>query len=139
MVRVAIAYPERLLVDGLVSLLSGCHDIRVVAATSDVDDIVALAATRPPDVVVVEPQTPARGRALTRLLHGIDPHMRVVVVERREGKNARRAARRAGADGAIPKDATADEVVDEILRVAQTSPDRVYPDARFDEDEAPPR
>jgi DNA-binding NarL/FixJ family response regulator len=119
-VRVVISYRAPLFVLGLQSLLAERNEVEVVGATWESHEIVATAAETEAEVVLVEPLTPTQGAVFTRELLALDPPPRVVVVDDRDGrKNALKAARRAGAHGSVTCDASVDELVAELLRVAE--------------------
>jgi DNA-binding NarL/FixJ family response regulator len=119
-VRVVISSRAPLFVLGLESLLAERDEVEVVGATTKQYEIVTTVAAATPDVVLVDPLTPAQGAELTDELLALDAPPRVVVVDERDGRrNSLRAARRAGAHGSVTSDATVDQLVAELLRVVE--------------------
>ncbi len=116
--RVMVACGEPLLREALVGSLSVCADTEVVAAPGRPEMVVAEAAIRRPEVVVVcggEAQWDET--ALCGQLKDLDHPARVLVVGPPGDDAALLAAMRAGADGYVGSDESVEDLVDALHRV----------------------
>jgi len=118
-IPVFIIEDNRLLRDGIVSLLGGCPDIRVVDSVGSPG--VALRKIREvrPQVVLVDASL--RGRDSQRLVRDVRkaaPEARVIVMDLLPAQEDIAEFIQAGASGLILKNATADEMAKTIRMVA---------------------
>jgi DNA-binding NarL/FixJ family response regulator len=118
-VRVLIADDQKVVREGLVSLLSLLPGIDVVGAAIDGDDAVRQAVRLRPDVVLMDLNMPrCNGVEATERLREAQPQSRVVVLTTYSDDAWVFSALQAGAWGFLTKDAGADEIHRAIATVA---------------------
>jgi DNA-binding NarL/FixJ family response regulator len=118
-VRVLIADDQKVVREGLVSLLSLLPGIDVVGAATDGDDAVRQALALRPDVVLMDLNMPrCNGVEATEQLRDRQPGTRVVVLTTYADDDWVFAALQAGARGFLTKDAGAEEIHRAIATVA---------------------
>jgi len=118
-VRVLIADDQKIVREGLVSLLSLLPGIDVVGAATDGDDAVRQALSLRPDVVLMDLNMPrCNGVQATEQLRDRQPGTRVVVLTTYADDEWVFAALQAGARGFLTKDAGAEEIRRAIVTVA---------------------
>jgi DNA-binding NarL/FixJ family response regulator len=118
-VRVLIADDQKIVREGLVSLLSLLPGIDVVGAATDGDDAVRQAVALRPDVVLMDLNMPrCNGVEATEQLRDRQPGTRVVVLTTYADDDWVFAALQAGARGFLTKDAGAEEIHRAIASVA---------------------
>jgi DNA-binding NarL/FixJ family response regulator len=118
-VRVLIADDQKIVREGLVSLLSLLPGIEVVGAATDGDDAVRQATALHPDVVLMDLNMPhCNGVQATQRLRDLQPAVRVVVLTTYADDAWVFSALQAGARGFLTKDAGADEIHRAIVTVA---------------------
>jgi DNA-binding NarL/FixJ family response regulator len=118
-VRVLIADDQKVVREGLVSLIGLLPGITVVGAAIDGDDAVRQAMELGPDVVLMDLNMPrCNGVEATERLRGQRPEVAVVVLTTYSDDAWVFAALQAGARGFLTKDAGADEILRAITDVA---------------------
>jgi DNA-binding NarL/FixJ family response regulator len=118
-VRVLIADDQKVIREGLASLLALLPGIIVVGAAVDGDDAVRQAGELLPDVVLMDLNMPrCNGVEATRQLRRLHPRTAVVVLTTYSDDAWVFAALEAGARGFLTKDAGADEIQRAIAAVA---------------------
>jgi DNA-binding NarL/FixJ family response regulator len=118
-VRVLIADDQKVVREGLVSLLSLLPGIDVVGAAVDGDDAVRQAGELDPDVVLMDLNMPrCNGVEATERLRAGHPRTRVVVLTTYSDDAWVFSALQAGARGFLTKDAGAEEIRRAITTVA---------------------
>ena len=118
-VRVLIADDQKVVREGLVSLIGLLPGITVVGAAIDGDDAVRQAVELSPDVVLMDLNMPrCNGVEATERLRGLRPDVAVVVLTTYSDDAWVFAALQAGARGFLTKDAGADEILRAITDVA---------------------
>jgi DNA-binding NarL/FixJ family response regulator len=118
-VRVLVADDQKVIREGLVSLLSLLPDITVVGAASDGDDAVRQALDLHPDVVLMDLNMPrCNGVEATEQLRDRQPETGVVVLTTYADDAWVFSALQAGARGFLTKDAGAEEIHRAITSVA---------------------
>lgn len=118
-IRVLIADDQKIVREGLVSLISLLPGITVVGAATDGDDAVRQALELAPDVVLMDLNMPhCNGVEATQRLRGQRPDISVVVLTTYSDDAWVFSALQAGARGFLTKDAGADEIHRAITDVA---------------------
>ncbi len=118
MIRVLIADDQRVVREGLATLLALLPDIEVVAAASDGDEAVALAAELSPDIVLMDLRMPrCDGVEATRRMRAANADIKVLMLTTYADDRSVVDALRAGARGYLTKDAGADEIREAIQQV----------------------
>jgi DNA-binding NarL/FixJ family response regulator len=118
-IRVLIADDQKVVREGLVSLIGLLPGITVVGAATDGDDAVRLALELEPDVVLMDLNMPrCNGVEATERLRRLRPDARVVVLTTYSDDAWVFSALQAGARGFLTKDAGADEILRAITDVA---------------------
>jgi DNA-binding NarL/FixJ family response regulator len=118
--RVLIADDHPLFRNGMRALLSSDPDMEVVGIATNGDEVISLAASLQPEVILMDLQMPGIGgiEAARSILH-TSPHIRILVVTMFEDDHSVFAALRAGARGYILKDADEDEILRAIRAVGR--------------------
>jgi DNA-binding NarL/FixJ family response regulator len=110
-IRVLLADDQRVVREGLGSLLGMLTGVEVVAAAADGEEAVALAEHHRPDVVLMDLRMPRMdGVEATRRLRERDPDVKVLMLTTYADDRSVIDALRAGARGYLTKDAGADEI-----------------------------
>ena len=118
-IRVLIADDQKIVREGLVSLIGLLPGIVVVGAATDGEDAVRLALELEPDVVLMDLNMPrGNGVEATERLRRLRPSVRVVVLTTYSDDAWVFSALQAGALGFLTKDAGADEILRAITDVA---------------------
>lgn len=118
-IRVLIADDQKIVREGLVSLIGLLPGITVVGAATDGDDAVRQALELEPDIVLMDLNMPrCNGVEATERLRGLRPDVRVVVLTTYSDDAWVFSALQAGARGFLTKDAGADEILRAITDVA---------------------
>jgi DNA-binding NarL/FixJ family response regulator len=118
-VRVLIADDQKVVRDGLATLLDLLEGVSVVGKAIDGDDAVRQTMALDPDVVLMDLHMPNRsGVEATEHLIALGARARVVVLTTYTDDEWVFAALRAGARGFLTKDAGADEIRSAILTVS---------------------
>jgi DNA-binding NarL/FixJ family response regulator len=106
---------------GLHGLFDLTGDIEVVAEAADGAQAVALATKLLPDIVLTDVAMPVMdGIEATRRIRARHPDIRVLIMTALPGQED--AARRAGSDGFLLKDADPDEILDAVRSLAEPMP-----------------
>ena len=115
---VVVADDHELFRDGLRALVLTMPDARLVGEASDGIEVVALAAARRPQVIVMDIRMPhLDGVEATRRILAEHPDIRVLVVSMLDDDASVFAAMRAGARGYVLKGAGHEQVIDAIRSV----------------------
>jgi len=110
-IRVLIADDQRVVREGLATLLGLLPEVEVVGSASDGHEAVVLAADLLPDIVLMDLRMPrCDGVEATRLLRGRVPNTKVVVLTTYADDQSVIDALRAGARGYLTKDAGGAEI-----------------------------
>jgi DNA-binding NarL/FixJ family response regulator len=119
--RVLIVDDSHRIRRGLCGLFELVDDIEVVAEAVNGAHAVALATELVPDVVLMDLAMPVMdGIEATRLIHASRPDIRVLILTALVGQ--RDAARRAGSNGFVLKDADPEEILDAVRSAAEAVP-----------------
>ena len=117
--HVLIADDHPVFRDGLRSLLSSTFEIEVVGEAATGAEVVDLAASLQPDVIVMDLHMPElNGIEATRRVIHASPHIGILVLTMFEDDDSVFAAMRAGARGYLLKGADQDEIVRAIRAAA---------------------
>lgn len=119
-IRVVLADDQRVVREGLATLLNLLPGIEVVGAAADGEEAVALAIDLNPDVVLMDLRMPnCDGVAATRRLREEAPAVRVLVLTTYADDRSVIDALRAGARGYLTKDAGAEQIQQAIQQVVR--------------------
>ncbi|HEY7206774.1 MAG TPA: response regulator transcription factor [Gaiellaceae bacterium] len=119
-IRVLVADDQRVVREGLVTILSLLPGIEVVGAAEDGEEAVAQARELEPEVVLMDLRMPrCDGVEATRRLQEEAPEVKVLVLTTYADDRSLLQALHAGARGFLTKDAGADEVEQAIHAVAR--------------------
>ena len=117
-IRVLTADDQRVVREGLALLLGLMPGVEVVGSARDGREVLALAATTRPDVVLMDLRMPHRdGVEATRLLRERHPEIKVVVLTTYADDRSVLEALRAGAHGYLTKDSGAAEIQQALNQV----------------------
>ena len=121
-IRVMLADDEETVLDALTSLLDGEEEISVVGAGHDVDDAIAIAASKRPDVALLDVHMPRGGgpraaREITR----VSPDTELIALSANDDPNDIGAMLQAGAGAYLVKGKGSQEIVDAIHRSVEES------------------
>jgi DNA-binding NarL/FixJ family response regulator len=120
LIRVLIADDHPFFRDGLRVLLDATPDTELVGEATDGDEVIALAATLQPDVILMDLRMPGMGGIeATRKILGESPHVGILVVTMVEDDDSVFAAMRAGARGYLLKGADKEEMLLAIRAVGR--------------------
>jgi len=118
--RILIADDHPLFRKGMRALLASLPDMEVVGEATTGEEVIALAETLQPDVILMDLQMPGGGGiAATRTILHTSPSLRILVVTLFEDDESVFTALRAGARGYVLKDADEDEMVRAIQAVGR--------------------
>ena len=119
-VRVLVADDQRVVREGLGTLLALLDGVEVVGAAADGEEAVALAVDLEPDVVLMDLRMPrCDGVEATRRLRERAPHIKVLILTTYADDRSVIDALRAGARGYLTKDAGAQEIQRAIEQLSQ--------------------
>ena len=119
-VRVLLADDQRVVREGLATLLGLLEGIDVVGTASDGNEVVSLAAELRPDVVLMDLRMPrCDGVEATGRLRRLDANIKVLMLTTYGDDRSVIDALRAGARGYLTKDAGAEELRQAVLQVSR--------------------
>ena len=120
MIRVLLADDQRIVREGLETLLGLLEDVVVVGAAADGEEAVDLAGTTRPDVVLMDLRMPrCDGVEATRRLRQRHPGIKVLMLTTYADDRSVIDALRAGARGYLTKDAGAKEIEQALHQVME--------------------
>lgn len=119
-IRVALADDQRLLREGLRTILEAAPDINVVGEAEDGMEAITLAANVQPDVMLMDIRMPRRdGIAATEIIHKAHPNIHVLLLTTYDTPETVVDGLRAGAAGYLLKDCSAEELCSAVRAVAR--------------------
>lgn len=117
--RLVLADDHEVTRTGFVALLAGHPQFEVVGQASDGQQAVEVCERLLPDIVILDIRMPLlNGLGAARLLQQRLPALKVVIFTMDDSPDHLEAAMNAGAVGYLLKDASRDEVIDALQRVA---------------------
>ena len=119
--RILIADDHGVMRAGLKALLSAEEDLIVVGEAATSDEALAAIALLSPDIVLLDismPGSAGNGIEVTRRVHELAPHVRVLILTMHEDKGLLREAIRAGASGYLLKRAAEADLKSALETVA---------------------
>jgi DNA-binding NarL/FixJ family response regulator len=120
LIRVLLADDQRVVREGLGTLLGLLAGVEVVGTVADGEEAVALAAELHPDVVLMDLRMPrCDGVEATRRLRKLDPNIKVLMLTTYADDRSVLEALRAGARGYLTKDAGAEEIRQALQQVSR--------------------
>ena len=109
--KVVIADDQRVVREGLATIVGGLPEVEVVGLAADGQEAVALVADTNPDVVLMDLRMPVMdGAEATAAIRASRPRTHVVVLTTYADDESILAALSAGASGYLTKDATRDDI-----------------------------
>jgi len=119
-IRVALADDQRLLREGLRTILESAIDIEVVGEADDGLAAITLATTLEPDVMLMDIRMPrCDGIAATEAIHKALPNVRILLLTTYDTPETVVDGLRAGAAGYLLKDCSAEELCSAVRTVAR--------------------
>lgn len=119
-IRVLLADDQRVVREGLATLLSLLDRVQVAGVAGDGDEALELATRLRPDVVLMDLRMPrCDGVEATRQLRELDPNIKVLVLTTYADDRSVIDALRAGARGYLTKDAGAEQIhlaLEQVMR-----------------------
>lgn len=117
-IRILIAEDQRIVREGLVALFEDEPEIEIVGEAANGQEAVELYAALQPDVVLMDLQMPLMdGAEATRRIRALAPEARILVLTTYATDEFIFTALRAGVQGYLLKDASADELLAAIAEV----------------------
>jgi len=118
--RVLIADDHPLFRKGMRALVQALPEMEVAGEATTGEDVVALAASLEPDIILMDLQMPGgTGIAATRTILNASPHIRILIVTLFDDIESVFTALRAGARGYVLKDAGEDAMARAIQAVGR--------------------
>lgn len=118
-IRILIAEDQRIVREGLVAMLEDEDEVEIVGEAANGEQAVAMFAQLAPDVVLMDLQMPVMdGPEATRRIREATPTARILVLTTYATDEFIFKALRAGAQGYLLKDASAEELLSAIRSVA---------------------
>lgn len=120
LLRVLVADDHPLFRHGLSALLSASPDFEVVGEATTGEEVIELAATLQPDVILMDIQMPGVNgiEATRRILHS-SPHIRILIITMFEDDTSVFTAMKSGARGYVLKDAQKADMLQAIRAVGR--------------------
>lgn len=119
MLRLLVADDHQIVREGVLRVLTGCSDMRVVADVESGDRALAICGEMPIDVAILDISMPGMPfQDLIRRILAIQPQVKILMLSVHVDKHYMVGALRAGATGYLPKDRSSDELPQAIRVVA---------------------
>ncbi|MFK3641953.1 response regulator transcription factor [Pseudomonas protegens] len=119
-IRLVLADDHEVTRTGFIALLAGNPEFEVVGQARDGDQALALCEQLRPDLAILDIRMPLlNGLGAARLLQQRQPEVKVVIFTMDDSPDHLEAAMAAGAVGYLLKDASREEVLDALQRVAR--------------------
>ncbi len=118
-IRILIADDQTITRSGLQTMLAEHQDMQVIGEARDGAEVVELAASLQPDVILMDVRMPGiNGIEATRRIHRTSPHIRILVLTVFDDDTLVFPVIRAGASGYLLKNTEQDELLRAIRTVA---------------------
>lgn len=119
-IRLVLADDHEVTRTGFIALLAGNPEFKVVGQARDGEQALALCEQLRPDLAILDIRMPLlNGLGAARLLQQRQPEVKVVIFTMDDSPDHLEAAMAAGAVGYLLKDASREEVLDALQRVAR--------------------
>ena len=119
-IKVLIADDQRLMREGLATLLALAEDIDIVAQAGDGAEAIELAKAQRPDVILMDIQMPrVNGVEATRTIRSILPATQIIILTTFDDDEYLLAGLRAGACGYLLKDMPSEQLADAVRSAAK--------------------
>ncbi|MGE8413947.1 MAG: response regulator [Pseudomonas sp.] len=120
LIRLVLADDHEVTRTGFIALLAGNPEFEVVGQARDGEQALALCEQLRPDLAILDIRMPLlNGLGAARLLQQRQPEIKVVIFTMDDSPDHLEAAMAAGAVGYLLKDASREEVLDALQRVAR--------------------
>ncbi len=117
-IRIVVADEEALFREGICALLKRHRDIEIVGEATNGKEIIGIVRKLTPDVVLVNIAMPIMdGAEVTRRIRKENSGIKVLLLTQYEEKDRVLTGLKAGANGYIPKRATATDLISAVLTV----------------------
>jgi len=117
--RILIADDQAITRSGLRLLLSEADDLEIVGEARDGEEVVAMAASEQPDVILMDLRMPGvNGIEATRRIHRVSPHIGILILTVFEDDTSIFPAIRAGARGYLLKNSEQEDLIRAINTIA---------------------
>jgi DNA-binding NarL/FixJ family response regulator len=117
-IQVALADDHGLIRHGIVALLEGVLDIKVVASVSSGEEAINVASDRSPDVFLLDiVMKGMNGIETTRWIKEQNPAIKIILVSSEVSKDYIAEGLKMGIDGYLPKDTTKETLIEAIYTV----------------------
>ncbi len=117
-IRVLVADAQSLFREGVCALLRGCEEIEVVGEAANGKETIEMVRKQTPEVVLMDIAMPIMdGAEVTYRIRKENSGLKVLLLTQYEDRDRILSGLKAGANGYIPKRATASDLVSAILTV----------------------
>jgi DNA-binding NarL/FixJ family response regulator len=119
MIRIIIGDDHSIFIDGMKALLKGVKEFEVIGSAQNGEDLVSLAVSLKPDLILVDIQMPVKnGIEATKEILRLEPSTRIIALTMMNETPSIKKMIEAGAAAYVLKTTDKDELISTILKVA---------------------